>query len=90
MEKKNCVFKEFESADLIRQYPPFDAKLLIHGREYTRNDAICAWRRNHSESHKRGDAQLQYTQKNRGDAERKQRHVAVSYTHLTLPTTPYV
>ena len=40
-------FEHFESADLLRLWPPFGALIVIGGLAYTKSDALGAWRRHH-------------------------------------------
>lgn len=41
------VFSDFDSADILRLYPPFRYFLVINGRRVTRKNALRAWRRRH-------------------------------------------
>ena len=50
--ERNCksitTFVPFDSADLIRVFPPFPAQVCFSGNLLTRQDALCAWRRLHA------------------------------------------
>ena len=43
------AFEPFNSADILRSFPPFHAQIKLEGELLTKQDALRAWRWRHSD-----------------------------------------